>query len=364
MLQNVDAFPWESLPVVTRDAMGAFHRALETLVHYVDDSLFASEVARLLPELKVMPPRLANTGAVLPNAIAMRLCAADVLGASPGAIVEIDTACAVAMVSRLLLRDPVPFVRDRVAPDALAGAWAAVLMRVLRASSRQTAIVAFEAGPAERVSGSWIAHGVAHTVLVGSLTYADQMYPYRILIGPHPLVAASSFTRRDLLAMGGVPLRLAVVGAEGTLARDVFESLRAGDVWLPDIWHVTSTANRLEGNPLVATADFSYAWRSTLTRADQLSLGPVLENMMPPAHDSSDALIAGLGSAPISLRLELGSVELTAREWASLSAGAVLSTGLPIGARVVLRAGSVAVATGELVNVEGELGVRILERIP
>jgi flagellar motor switch/type III secretory pathway protein FliN len=361
-MQRVDAFPWESLLTVTRDSIGAFRSAIDTLVNYIDPLLFASEVARLVPELDVRLPHVTSARAVLPSAIAVRLCAVDVLGASPGAIVEIDAACAVAIVSRVLRRDQVPLARERFVPEALAGAWAAVLMRVLRASSRQAAIVAFEAGPADRVSNAWVTHNVAHTILVGSLAYAEQTYAYRVLIGPHPLNAARALTRGDLATMGSVPLHLPVVGAEGSLPREEFESLRTGDVWVPDTWHVSCADGRLEGNPLVATTDFSYAWRSTITRHDQLSLGPGSENSMTPVQDSSDALIAGLASAPVSLRVELGSVELTARQWAALAPGAVVSTGLPLGARVILRAGGVAVATAELVNVEGELGVRILER--
>jgi flagellar motor switch/type III secretory pathway protein FliN len=364
MAKRVHAFPWGSLPVVARDADYAFRSAVATLVHYVDHSLLAAEVARFLPNLSVTPPRLASTSAVLPNAIAVRLSATDVLGETPGAIVEVDSAFAIAIVTRMLSRDPTPIVRERVLPDALAGAWTAVLMRVLRASSRQAAIVAFEAGLAERVSGAWIQHGVPHAVLIGSLTHAEQTYAYRILLGPHPLIAANSLTRRALLSMGSLPLRLPVVGAEGTLTREEFESLRSGDIWLPEVCHVASIEGKLDGNPLVATPDFGYAWRSTITGKDQLCVGPAKENRMTQGPDHSDALIASLGGAPITLRLELGSVELTAREWATLSPGAVLSTGLPIGARVILRAGSVAVAKGELVNVEGELGVRILETTP
>ena len=40
---------------------------------------------------------------------------------------------------------------------------------------------------------------------------------------------------------------------------------------------------------------------------------------------------------------------------------AVIVTGAAIGTRVVLRAGKQAVAFGELVDVDGEVGVRILE---
>ncbi len=368
MKRVVSAFNWSALPSASKADRTALREARDIIVHYVDDARFVTELARVSPELAVQSPRVGTKNTWLPNAIAVRLSSTDVLGTAPGAILEIDTAFAVAIVSRLLSRDGVPFVRARVAPDALAGAWCAVLMRVLRGSSRNdAALVAFEAGPAERVTGAWLAHGIAHTALTGTLVHAEQTYPYRLLIGAHPQVPARPFQREHLKQMGRVPLRLPLVGAEGTLTRDEFDSIRVGDSWLPDVWHVERKGNTIAGNPLVATPDFSYGWRATITRQTEVTLGDVTAIQSPMTtdpHDSSDALIAGLGSAPLSLRLELGSIELTAREWASLSPGAVLSTGLPIGTRVILRTGSVAVATGELVNVEGELGVRILERIP
>ncbi len=372
MRRSVSEFDWNALPSVTKVDRAAFRNAMGTIDHYVDGARFVGELARLSTDLVVGPPRAAHKNAWLPNAIAVRLSATDVLGISPGAILEVDTPFAVALVSRVLSRETTPFVRARVAPDALAGAWCAVLMHVLRGSSRHVGLVAFEAGPAERVSGAWIAHGISFAALTGVIVHADQTYPYRLLIGAHPQVPTRPFLREHLLRMGRMPLRLPLIGAEGTLTHEEFESIRVGDIWLPDVWHVERegrsgrNGEELAGNPLVAAADFSYAWRAAITRPAEITLESVVaieSNMTMKPHDSNDALIAGLGSAPLSLRLELGSVELTAREWASLSPGSVLSTGLPIGTRVILRAGSVAVATGELVNVEGELGVRILERI-
>lgn len=64
--------------------------------------------------------------------------------------------------------------------------------------------------------------------------------------------------------------------------------------------------------------------------------------------------------APIVVRVELGAVSLTAREWAELRPGDVLEAGRRVGDHAILRVAGRAVAEGELVDVEGELGVRIL----
>jgi flagellar motor switch/type III secretory pathway protein FliN len=72
------------------------------------------------------------------------------------------------------------------------------------------------------------------------------------------------------------------------------------------------------------------------------------------------AALAVVGDAPVDLRVELARVALTLAELGELRPGEVIVTGRPLGAEVVLRAGERAVAMGELVDVEGELGVRIL----
>jgi flagellar motor switch/type III secretory pathway protein FliN len=68
--------------------------------------------------------------------------------------------------------------------------------------------------------------------------------------------------------------------------------------------------------------------------------------------------------APIVVRLELGSVSMSARNWAELRPGDVIETGQRIAEPVLLRAGDRVLARGELVNVDGELGVRVLELMP
>jgi flagellar motor switch/type III secretory pathway protein FliN len=70
-----------------------------------------------------------------------------------------------------------------------------------------------------------------------------------------------------------------------------------------------------------------------------------------------------LADALIVVRVELGQVSMTAREWAALRAGDIITTGRRIAERAVLRVAGREVARGELIDVDGELGVRIHELI-
>jgi flagellar motor switch/type III secretory pathway protein FliN len=54
---------------------------------------------------------------------------------------------------------------------------------------------------------------------------------------------------------------------------------------------------------------------------------------------------------------------MAAREWAALTSGDVVSLGRRVGEAVVLRVGGVPVARGDLVEIDGEVGVRIVERL-
>ncbi len=67
--------------------------------------------------------------------------------------------------------------------------------------------------------------------------------------------------------------------------------------------------------------------------------------------------------APLVVRVELGSVSMSAGEWAALEAGDVIETCQRISEPVVLRCAGREVARGELVEVEGQVGVRITELV-
>ena len=75
---------------------------------------------------------------------------------------------------------------------------------------------------------------------------------------------------------------------------------------------------------------------------------------------SSEELAADLD---IPLAIVAGDVTLSARSLLELTPGQVLSLGRSLGGPVELRAGARTLARGELVEVEGELGVRITELV-
>lgn len=68
-----------------------------------------------------------------------------------------------------------------------------------------------------------------------------------------------------------------------------------------------------------------------------------------------------LGELPVQLTCEIGRLTLPAREILELRPGAVLPVGRPLAGPVDVTAGGRVIARGELVDVEGEIGVRITE---
>ena len=85
------------------------------------------------------------------------------------------------------------------------------------------------------------------------------------------------------------------------------------------------------------------------------------EDTMSDANDVNETLTDAALDAPVVVRVELGVASLSARRWAELRPGDVLETGQPLGEAVLLRIAGRAVARGELVDVDGQVGVRVRE---
>lgn len=79
----------------------------------------------------------------------------------------------------------------------------------------------------------------------------------------------------------------------------------------------------------------------------------------PSTSQEAESLTDVLLDAPVVVRVELGAVSMSAREWAELGPGDVIETAQRIAEPVVLRVAGREVGRGELVNVDGQVGVRI-----
>jgi type III secretion system YscQ/HrcQ family protein len=77
------------------------------------------------------------------------------------------------------------------------------------------------------------------------------------------------------------------------------------------------------------------------------------------SENEAETLTDVLLDTPVVVRVELGAVSMTAREWAELGPGDVIETAQRIAEPVVLRIAGREVGRGELVNVDGQIGVRI-----
>jgi flagellar motor switch/type III secretory pathway protein FliN len=69
---------------------------------------------------------------------------------------------------------------------------------------------------------------------------------------------------------------------------------------------------------------------------------------------------SALADVPIELTIEVARFSMTLAELVKLRAGEVVASGRALGETAVLRAHDRVIATGELVEVDGEIGLRVI----
>jgi flagellar motor switch/type III secretory pathway protein FliN len=122
------------------------------------------------------------------------------------------------------------------------------------------------------------------------------------------------------------------------------------------------------GPVFLADPTSSVGVRADLGEDGRLVLRGTFEALRAAGTDMADSteenqLVRAVGEVPVVVRVEIGEARMAAREWAALRPGDVVALGRRVGESVTLRVGGVPVARGDLVDVEGEVGVRIVERI-
>ena len=171
-------------------------------------------------------------------------------------------------------------------------------------------------------------------------------------------------SRIQLGSLGALPLELALVIGESQVKREQLAHLAPGAALLTGqgLWVDES----LVGHAVLIAPLSERGIRVNLQPGGKIVLGEqavTLNHDDPNPNTTSNGEVKDLTDtlfeAPVVLRVELGSVSLPARQWALLRKGDILETGQPLGSEVTLRVAGKAIAQGELLNVEGELGVRI-----
>lgn len=324
-------FRWDLLPRVTRAELAVL-RALEGRAAAAD--LEAPELERLARG----PVRVA-TGVVRP------LATREVEATHPGwpmlrvddggaaALLALDPAFAVRAAGQLLGYDEAELAAPRPLGAAEAGALQWLAAHLLA-----------RAGLAGRVAGPGRPDA---DVLPDPWTLAVEL---EVALGPRRGRAVLLVPERRLHAAPratpavppDVDLRLAVIRARAALGADRVRGLRAGDVVLfPD------TRPRLALARRTATVALDGAGRVTLET--DFAEDPMADDL--------------LEHAEVELAIQLGHVTINARRLGELRPGSVLELDRPLGGPVEIWAGKRLVGRGELVDVDGQLGVRLTERL-
>lgn len=159
-----------------------------------------------------------------------------------------------------------------------------------------------------------------------------------------PRAALSDLAPGDLVVFDGVPAA-SVVDDQPWQSEIAIGAFRA--------------AGRIEADGRVSIVEGwkngrKSGWKTDRTSGKDVSMDP----------DKTDTATAALAAAPVEVVAELGRITLRGDEVLGLAPGVVLGLRVERTSAVSLRIGGEPWAEGELVNVEGELGVRVTRLLP
>jgi type III secretion system YscQ/HrcQ family protein len=361
--------------------LASFHRALRDLLG-ADVEILVHAIERAT---QVRPSA---------DALAVLLATSRADGEAAGhAWVEAESTLASAVLGRVLRRPlRVPLAAADARSPSLAGALAAVLVACARRDHRGPPLRVLSAGssadvpvrpipgpgraadaPSRPHQGDSPAHpsealGVALlTVLLDRDAFSARVV---VPIADGRPAPRSAWDRATLAALGPLPLSLPIVACAVRLPVADLASLMPGDALVASPWRLHTAGAALLGPVHLAAPSSAVGLRAELVEERRLVLRGEVEPLVESNDtedsmgegDEVDALVENVGAIPVVLRVEIGEATMAAREWAALGRGDIITLRRRVGDPVVLRVGDIPVATGELVSVDGEVGVRIVAR--
>ena len=371
---TVAPFPFASLDNVTASEARAERAIRAHLARALDlgrvkqamSELGLGEVdVRLRRARKTSRPRGAD------DFVGVALATTDDATLAGSMLLELEGALAASLTRRALKRPQARvFDASRPPPPELVGGAAALVVAVSRRAHGERRLRVVAAGPGSGLFGDLLraAGGEAYT-LSFAVMHEHEAYEARVSLarGLVELTPEAPWDRATLALLGATPLALQVVLWTGAArARDVAD-LAAGDAFMlgeggPKLGASGAPEGRVHllaprgEMGLVARAEGAerLVFEGELTSSSWSEAGKM--------QDTAKTEVA-LADAPVVVRVEIGVAEMPAREWASLTKGDVVSLRKRLGEAVTLRVSGVEVARGELVQIDGEVGVRILERL-
>ena len=348
----VQPFPFAALRSFTRAEAAAIAR-MKRAARVVRLDAIGQAIASMTGlEARVSVSRLQRSEPRGPDdAIGVMLSLPGEKGLSRRILIELEGTLASRLVARAIEQKGPAVVDPARAPSPVtAGATAAVVVAILRRAHAGAPLQAIAAGPAHALARDL---GAATTAWI-TLALGEEGFDVRVSV-PDAAEAPNERSSSEILEhLGTTPIAMPVVFATCSVTREELATLAVGDAFVPG-------ALSLVGRVVLVAPRSERGISGNLAADGRLVIGETEEHpwVMPESPESrTDVLI----DAPVVVRVELGTVEMPAKAWAELGAGDVISLGRRIGDPAILRIGGVEVARGELVQIDGEYGVRILER--
>lgn len=201
---------------------------------------------------------------------------------------------------------------------------------------------------------------IGEVALVADLTLLIDGRPFCLTLYVTGAAPPARAPRLDQL--GELSLTIPLVVASVVLERPALLGLEVGGALL--FGEGAGIDPRAAGHAVLVGPQSERGIRVLMKADGRLVLGETIEARLTVEDDGSrknegETLTDVLLDTPIVVRVELGAVTMSAREWAQLGPGDVIETAQRIAEPVVLRIAGREVGRGELVNVDGQVGVRI-----
>jgi flagellar motor switch/type III secretory pathway protein FliN len=376
LARQVTPFRFAALEQLSRADVASAARMRRAAAEFVDVQAFAAALGDLVGEtIAIRVTRLgpldANRGA--DDALGVVLAIAGERAPERRALIEVEGALGATLAARAL-RQKVPRVFDASRPPspAIAGAFAALLVATARRAHAGVATKVVAAGPGTQLARDLLSSERNVTTATLSVIVGADAFEARVSVPDAltPMAHDAPLSHAALSAMGDATIGLPLVVATTLATRLDVVALAPGDVLVPSPGAALAVGDggAVLGPVALVAPSSERGLSADLAEGGRLVVRGLLENhpWIQERSMTSDAITATtlevLEDAPVVVRVELGSVEMKAREWAALAAGDVIALGRRVGDAAILRVGGVELARGELVQVDGEYGVRIVAR--
>jgi len=360
--RGLASYPWQALENVTRRSARTARRASARARAALDlpriaqalAELCECEVSLIVQDISSEPPKRSPS-----STFGFELGSGGLTG-----VLSVEPELALNLLTRVLRR-PITLSTAGTLDDSLTGAFSALVVELARRAGAQTLLRVTDGDAACAQAQDLF---VVLTALIAGTAYQVEL---RLALGDlAPLPA------RSLEELGGFEVAVPLVAGLSLADRSALVDFQPGNAWFPGAGFWLDAHG--EGPVALAAPTHDRGVSARLSRDGKIVIrgesialsfdAPADERekdkLMPdPEKPNQSSLAEAVLDSPVVVRVEVGTVSMSAREWAGLGAGDVIETGRRIAEPVILRVAGKEVARGELVNLEGELGVRIRELV-